>query len=372
MPPLSNSSSSQIRKWALRCVVILAVYTVTGFFILPPVIRSVATKQIAKQLGRGVSIELVKLNPFALSATIRGFLIKDLDGEPFVSWDEVYVNFQISSLFGHAWVFKEIDTSKPYVRAQMNKDYTFNFSDLITKFATNAAAAKSAQSRPLALEIDRLHIAGASASLTDLTPRTPFKRVVGPLDVTLVGFRTDPSNRNPYSFTGTTDAGERISWSGFFYLDPIRSKGEFSLENLALTKYAALYQDFLRFQIRDGTVSVRSSYAFELSPSNRVAVVTNSSFALHSFKLGEPENTNDLAELPDFAVTGASVDAIARKAEVESISATGGRLTFRRGKDNTINVIELAKPAEGATNAPGGILFLLHSVTNAVAMLLNS
>ena len=82
----------------------------------------------------------IEINPFVLSTTVRGLLIKDRDGEPFISWDEVYVNFQLSSFFGHAWVFKEISTSKPFIRVRMNQDYTFNFSDLITKFATNAPA----------------------------------------------------------------------------------------------------------------------------------------------------------------------------------------------------------------------------------------
>ena len=84
----------------------------------------------------------VKLNPFAFSVAIRGLLIKDKDGEPFLSWDEVYVNFQLSSFLGHPWVFKKISVTGPFARAQLNKDGTFNFSDLITKFApTNAPAA---------------------------------------------------------------------------------------------------------------------------------------------------------------------------------------------------------------------------------------
>jgi hypothetical protein len=96
---------------------------------------------ISKQLDREVSIQKIKINPFVLSTTIRGLLIKDKDGQPFVSWDEVYVNFQLSSFFGQAWVFKEISTTKPFVRAQMNKDGTFNFSDLVAKFSTNTAPA---------------------------------------------------------------------------------------------------------------------------------------------------------------------------------------------------------------------------------------
>ena len=38
------------------------------------------------------------------------------------------------------------------------------------------------------------------------------KRIVGPLDLSLDNFRTDPDNKNPYAFTGTTDAGENFDW----------------------------------------------------------------------------------------------------------------------------------------------------------------
>ena len=368
-----NSLSPRRRKLLFWVVGLLLFYTVAGFLILPPIIRVVAVKQLSKQLDREISIQKVKLNPFAFSTTIRGLLIKDKDGEPFVSWDEVYVNFQLSSFFGKAWVFKEISVAKPFARVQMNKDYTLNFSDLITKFSTNTPAAPpKGPAKPVALRIDRLQILGATASFTDLTPRTPFKRLLGPLNVDLDNFRTDPDNKNPYAFAGTTDAGERISWSGFFYLDPLRSRGELTLDNLTLNKYAPLYQDLVNFEIRDGIVGLHLNYHLELSPTNRVISVTDTSFALRDFKLAAPGSDINTIELAHFAVTGVNVDAVARQAEIGSVSADGGRLFLRRNRDNSVNVVELSKPAEAATNAPGGILLLLRSVTNAVALLLNS
>jgi hypothetical protein len=351
----------------------LIFYAIFGFVILPPIVRAVAVKQISKQLDREVSIEKIKINPFALSTTVRGLLIKDKDGSPFVSWDEVYVNFQLSSFFGKAWVFKEISTTKPFVSVRMNKDGTFNFSDLVTKFSTNAEPAKTkTESKPLVLHIRRLHIGGASAALADFTPREPFKRTLGPLDITLENFRTDPDNKNPYSFAGTTDAGEQTSWSGFFYLDPLRSKGELKLFNFTLNKYAPLYQDLVRFEIRSGSIALDTKYHFELSATNRVAAVDDSAFALRDFKLGAPGDSNDIVELPLLDVTGASADLQNHQATVKSVVADGAKLFLSRDKNEAVNVVELSKPAESATNAPGGILFLLRSVTNAVAMLLNS
>jgi hypothetical protein len=370
---LGSSVSPRRHKLVRWILGLLLFYAILGFFILPPIIRAVAVKQLSRQLDREVSIEKVKINPFALSTTVRGLLIKDKDGQPFISWDEVYVNFQLSSFLGHAWVFKEIRVTKPYARVQINKDYTLNFSDLVAKFSTNApGAAPATPAKPLALRVGRLQITGASASFSDYTTREPFKRVVGPLNVTLQQFRTDPENKNPYSFAGTTDAGERFAWSGFFYLDPLRSEGQLTLDDLTLNKYAPLYQDFVRFEIRSGVIGVQANYRFELSASNRVAAVTNTAFSLRNFTLAGPGGSNDIADLASFAVTGASVDLEARQAEVDSVSATGARLFLQRNQDASINALEAAKPVATATNAPGGILLLLRSVTNAVAMLLNS
>ena len=109
--------------------------------------------------------------------------------------------------------------------------------------------------------VGKLQITGARASVTDLTPSTPFRRVIGPIEVTLTGFHTDPENRNPYSFSGTTDSGELFSWSGHFFLDPIRSEGDVTVTGLSISKYAPLYQDLVRFDIKDGVVDLRPDTA---------------------------------------------------------------------------------------------------------------
>jgi hypothetical protein len=349
---------------------LLLFYTLFGFLILPFIVRAVAVKQLSRQFDREVSIRQVRMNPYVLSATVRGLVIKDKDGEPFISWDEVYVNLQLSSLVRKPWVFTEIHALQPYVRAQVNKDRTLNFSDLLKKFSTGPTNA--APKRPLYVEIEQFKIAGARASLTDLSPSTPFRRVVGPLELTLTHFHTDPTSRNPYAFSGTTDSGEQFSWSGYFFLDPLRSAGEISLGGLSLPKYAPLYQDLVRFEIRDGVIAGRATYQFAMTHSNYVASVTNASFSLQSFKFGAPDATNNVLELESLAVTGVAADAVARTLEAGNIAVKGGYLAVQRERDESVNLINLSLPSATATNAPGGILVLLQAATNAFAALLGS
>lgn len=350
----------------------LLFYTVVGFFLLPPIVRVIAEKQLSKHLDRPVTIRKIRLNPYRLSATILGLLIKDKDGAPLVSWDEAYVNFQLASLFTHAWAFKEVSLSQPYVRVRVNKDYTLNYSDIVARLSPPIPSKSTEPGKRRLWRINRLHLTGAKVSLTDLTPRMPFERTIGPLEMTLLDFRTDPGNKNLYAFSGITDGGEQFSWKGFFSLDPLRSEGEFSLDGISLTNYAPLYQDLVRFEIKNGVINLRSTYRYERSAATHLLAVTNTTFALESLKVAEKDTGQTVAEAAKFVMTGASVDAMARQAEAGTVTITDGRLLLRRNKDTSVNAIELSKPAAAAPNTPGGILLLLRAMTNVVAMLLNS
>ena len=370
-----NSLSPRRRKLAVWSLSLLVLYAILGFLILPPIVRAIAVKQLSQQLGRQVSIEKVKINPFVLSTTIRGLLIKDKDGQPFVSWDEVYVNFQLLSFFGHPWVFREISVKGPFIRAQMNKDRTFNFSDLITKFVPKNAPVTPA--RPIGLRIYRLEITNATASVTDLTHSHPFKRLVGPISFIMENFRTDPDNKNPHTCAGTTDAGEKISWSGFFYLNPVRSWGELTVDNFALNKYAPLYEDLLPVEIRDGVVGLNVHYHVDLSATNRVMAVTNTSFTLRNFKVAEPGGATNLLELANLAVTGVSADALARQAEIGSVWGDGGRINRLRSASTITNIVaqaavKAAKSVITAARQLNSVQELLGLVTNGVARLLQT
>ncbi|MEY4386458.1 MAG: hypothetical protein RLY20_1741, partial [Verrucomicrobiota bacterium] len=273
----------------------------------------------------------------------------------------------------HAWKFKEIAVINPYARVQMNKDRTLNFSDILAAHAgTNAAAVKPEKAAaPLALRIGQVRVEGAKLSVADLTPKKPFRRVIGPVKISVTDFHTDPNNSNPHVFTGSTDTGETFTWGGHFSTDPVGASGELGVENLSLTNFAALYQDFVSFEIRDGVAGFHVNYEFQMSAATNIAAVSNASFTLKSFKLGVPGTEQNLVELPEFAVSGVSGEAFTRRGEVGSVVVRGAELNVTRSKGAEFNVVSAAQANTNAS-APGGILVLMGAVTNAFQQLLNS
>ena len=107
-------SSSSWRKWIdphrkrFWAVVLLALYTLTGFFLVPVLVKSLAINVARDDFGREASIERVRFNPFVLSLEISGFTLTDPDGVKHAGFDRFFVNMQLSGLFRWAWTFREI------------------------------------------------------------------------------------------------------------------------------------------------------------------------------------------------------------------------------------------------------------------------
>jgi uncharacterized protein involved in outer membrane biogenesis len=151
----------KILIWTAAC---LAVFTLVGFFAVPPILKSVLTKQLTAALRRDASIREVRVNPFTLSATLRGVAVKEPRGpDTFASFEELYVNLEASSLFRWAVVVKEIRLSKPFIRLVRRQDESYNFSDLLEVQEAQPTPA----TKPLRFSLNNIRITDGGVDFED-------------------------------------------------------------------------------------------------------------------------------------------------------------------------------------------------------------
>src|SRR5512139_3848855 len=131
LPEKLRSRSFQ-RKTVLGILVFLLVFSITGFFILPPIVKSVLVKNLSKQFRRQVTIQKVKINPFMLSGEIRGVAISERNGsKTFISFDSLYMNAQAMSIIKRGLILREIRLTRPYINISRDESGGYNFSDLL-------------------------------------------------------------------------------------------------------------------------------------------------------------------------------------------------------------------------------------------------
>ena len=124
--------SPKTRKIGLRVLVAFALVGVLGFFVLPPIVKSIALEKLAAALHRPVSVQSISINPYALSLQINGVAVQEKGGgETVASFDSLYVNLESSSLFRGGPVISEIRLVGPRFKIVRLADKRYNFSDLV-------------------------------------------------------------------------------------------------------------------------------------------------------------------------------------------------------------------------------------------------
>lgn len=356
------------RRWTIVVAVCLFLFTVVGFFVLPPIIKDQAEQRLSAALGRKVTIGKVRLNPYALSVTIEQFNIrlKDRDGS-FLGWDRLYVNFDLLSSLTGDWVLSDIALDGYHVSVVINPDGTLSFADLIERaLAATAkpAGVPAAPAKPMRpIRIGHLAVNGARLEFSDLSRAKPFATVLGPVSFAMTNFRTAGVVGAPYHFEAVTEAGEKLSWTGRLAADPIESQGDFAIENLILKKYSPYFADKIRADLADGKLTVRGHYEAALDGEKRTLKLAGGEVHLRDLHVNERATGQAAVELPALDVTGISADAIALKARVEHVALTGGHLNVRREADGSLNLLTILtpEPATGPAQpaaAPGAPMSL--------------
>ena len=107
--PKTGSRRRWLRRAGIGAGGAVILFTVVGFFVVPPLARHIAQTQLTQVLGRKVVIDRIRVNPFALSADVEGLHVFESDATTaFVEVRRFFVNAQLSSIWRRAPVIKEV------------------------------------------------------------------------------------------------------------------------------------------------------------------------------------------------------------------------------------------------------------------------
>lgn len=333
------ATSSLPARWKKRAVyagAAFVLYSITGFLILPAIVKWQIRHQLPAITRRNVEVAQVRVNPYTLSLTVRGLKLTEPDGKPFASLDEFHANFESVSLLRWRWQFREIKLTAPALWLVVHPDGTPNIANLMPASST----APSSPSTLPRLVVETLAIAAGSVDVTHHALARPFHHRIDPVDVILRDFSTLPERDRPYSFTARTAAGETFTWSGDISINPVRSEGTIECHNIALSQYMAVLPETFRARIDSGLLHVAGAYRLSMGDEIELAV-TNTTVRVSQFKLVDTQSDTPLLDLPDLVVADTEADLRRRSARVGSIIVNGGVTHLERESDGNTNLQDL-------------------------------
>lgn len=334
---------NRLKKIIIVLTSFTALIAIAGFLILPAVLKPVLTDKISNALNRETSIERLMINPFALSATLRGFKVADPGKtSPFVAFDELYVNAGfIMSIFRRALILEEIRLEKPYIGITRNPDGTYSFSDMLPK----DEAKKEESTKPFLFSINNIQIKSGQIDFHDLPNKTahtvrdlqlavPFisnieyyvKSYVEPKFSAVV-------NGHTLAAAGKTMPFESSRATTF----------DINLTDVDVPYYLQYVPLRLNFKLTSARLDAHLKINFLMNQDQSTALTITGNTALKNVALDDLQG-NKILRLPALTVNLASIEPFIPRVHLAGVSLDAPQLVLKRDKKGEINLATLVLP----------------------------
>jgi len=336
------------RKIAIWLVAIVVAIGVLGALVAPPLLRGKLASALTDKLHRTVTIEQIRINPYAMTATIRGFLIKERQSTATaVSFDEIYVNLEMESLFRLAPVLKEIRLVKPYINLVRNENGSYNFTDLIDEFMAGPSGPTPRFS------LNNIQIIDGKIDFDDRPEQS--KHAISNLKIGVPFISSLPSfvdiKVQPDFYALVDNAPLKIGGEAKPFKDTRESNFHFNLDNVQLPKYVEYSPVKLNFTMPSGQLNAKLTVGFRSFKDKPAALAISGNLGLKDLVLQQDGNT-PLIKLPSFDLVIDSYEVFANRAALKMIKATGTELHLTRDRNGDLNLTSLVSVPPSKTEVP--------------------
>ncbi len=318
---------------------LVALYAAAGFWLAPRLVRSALIEDIPKAIGAVPTVGEIRINPFLLQVTVKNFALADREGRKLLGFERLFIDFQVSSLWRRAYSFAVIDIDAPFVNASVAKDGTLNLAKLHPA-SPPPPKPPEAKNEPLPpLRVGSFKVTQGSVSYEDRSRPSEFTAHLQPINFELRDFTTGVAG-GLFTFTGSSNLGERIEWHGHLSVQPIESDGELRIDALRAHTIWEYLEDQLNFVIRSGQIDLAATYKFSLKDA--VDLQLNiAKLAATDIAVRPKDSEVDLVTIPGLTVLGTTLDLAPRRAQVDSVSLTGVKVSTWIEPDGSFNLRNL-------------------------------
>jgi len=331
------------RFWALSIVLL---YTLAGFLIVPWVARQQIIDRVGELVDRPVALQELHVNPFVLSVEARDFAITEDDGSGMLSFERLYVNFQLSSLFRWALTFREITLEHPSLAFVRFADGQTNLGRLLPPAepppAQPGEAPADAEAGLLRVIVDEFNLTGGGGTFTDQVPDSHFVQAIGPIDVSIRDISTLPEDSGRQRVAVRIGDAVEVAWQGSLQIEPVRSAGRLTGRGAFLPLAYRYFQDQVDVQVPSGTVDLAFDYVVALDDTGTFrADVTELDVDVRDVRVTQAERA--IVDLPELRLEGGHLAYPAQRAGARRLSLTAPELLVWREASGISNLERISR-----------------------------
>ncbi|MGH8679457.1 MAG: DUF748 domain-containing protein, partial [Burkholderiales bacterium] len=331
---------------------IFAAWIVLGVFAVPPIAKTFATRNLATLLDREVSIDTISFNPLTLVATVRGVSVRQRDtASDLAAFRELVLDLEwFASILARGIVLRELQLDGLRFDAIRYADRSYNFSDLLAKFAARDRSHNTTAIPRFSL--NNIQITDASIRFEDLS--SGERQIADEVQVTVPFVSNLPAAVDIFVEPKIQARvnGTRLALNG--KTKPFKRTRETSLdialEQLDLTRFLTYLPLEVPLQIQSANLAAHLNLAFKRNPDGPDQLVLSGPAQLHGLaardRAGAPLIS---ANRVDFEIE--RIEPIARIVKLKSVAADAVEARLHRDSGGKITIANLKPQTPPANQA---------------------
>lgn len=322
---------------------VLVIYALVGFMLLPKLIQHYLPVYTQEQLQRPASIGTVRVNPFLLTLEINHFQLQESDGQPIAAAQRLYIDFETSSLWRWAWTFADIHITALDLHIDIDKAGRSNLGKLSEAFASEAPAPPSDE--PVRLLLQHAQLSEGRLFYSDHSLATPASTTLEPISLELENLSTLPERQSPYAIIAKLPEGGTLVWRGEVALAPLMSQGELYIGGFKPTELWPFLQDKLNLAPPSGVLELYARYYYAVSAGDTQFELQKIFVSAAGLEINTADDKHRLLSLENFAARDGQFDFSSRELTFPKVALRNGAVTARLSKQGTLDWQQPAKSA---------------------------
>jgi uncharacterized protein involved in outer membrane biogenesis len=330
----------------------VAFYLLFAWFGFEPLTRWLAPKIVADKSAHRLTIERARFDPLRLTVRLGSVKLAQPDGKPLLGFNELLVDFQVSSLFKRAYAFKEVRLSEPDVQIDIDGSGRLNWMRLVEAFAgpPQQQPAGEEQGLPRFL-IEHAILHKGRVSVEDRRVGGGFRAAAEPLDLELNDLSTLPEDKGDHVLSVRTSFGAQVRWKGELGLNPLVARGDVAVNDLQLARIWPYLRSPLQMAPPEGKADLKFVYRVGHEGGQLAVQIEQFVLNLQGLTLRGANDRDPTLVLDQVALSGGRFDVAQRAVSLEAIQVDGGRIALERAADGRFNVQQWLPPATSSDSA---------------------
>jgi len=326
-------------KGVIYSGIVVLIYAVTGFFILPLILKPLVIDTLTEKLERQAQLEVIEFNPFTLSITLKGFSITGKHTDKLVGFDLLTLNFQAFPLIQKTLSFDEVIINKPQVSVKILANGEYNFQDIILKKASSSEKENTSDPAWI-LSINKFRHNEGIINFSDLNREIAYHHKIKEITVSLDDFSTKPGDNNIHQVKAKTSQGTELVWQGTFSLFPLKSSGDISLVS-QLHVISDYLQNRTLFSITEGSLKLNSHYDFDFAQEEPQFTINNLMASISTLEIRRQTDNKKMITSDEISFDLEQLSSSNKNILINSISNKDSFIAITRDKSAKFDIEDL-------------------------------